>query len=134
KVLGVAVLVTGTLNDVSEGNTEINARAIDADTGRILSAGQALVARTWGGGSRPPVANDPVSPIRRKNVAQIAILLDTSNSMDGLLQQTKTQLWRIVNEIGASRKNGEAPMVQVALYQYGNNSLSMRDNWIQQVL
>jgi predicted secreted protein len=30
---------------------------------------------------------------------QIAILLDASNSMDGLIEQAKTQLWKIVNEL-----------------------------------
>ena len=134
KVLGVAVLVTGTLNDVPSGRTEVNARAIDADTGRILSAGQATVERTWEPGRPAVIVTDPRPAAAGKNIAQIAILLDTSNSMDGLIQQTKTQLWKIVNEIAASRKNGAAPSVQVALYQYGNNSLSLRDNWIQQVV
>ena len=31
-----------------------------------------------------------------KPLVQIAILLDTSNSMDGLIGQAKTQLWNIV--------------------------------------
>ena len=29
---------------------------------------------------------------------QLALLLDTSNSMDGLIDQAKSQLWKIVNE------------------------------------
>ncbi|MCX5788558.1 MAG: FlgO family outer membrane protein [Elusimicrobia bacterium] len=134
KVLGVNVLVTGTLNDVREGRTEVNARAIDADSGRILSAGQATVERTWDSTRPTRVVTDPRPAATGKSLAQIAILLDTSNSMDGLIQQTKTQLWRIVNELAASRKNGEAPAIQVALYQYGNNSLSLRESWIQQVV
>ena len=31
---------------------------------------------------------------------QIAILLDTSSSMSGLIEQTKTQLWKIINTQG----------------------------------
>ena len=34
-----------------------------------------------------------------KNLIQMAILLDTSGSMDGLIEQAKAQLWKIVNEL-----------------------------------
>ena len=30
---------------------------------------------------------------------KVALLLDTSNSMDGLIDQAKAQLWQIVNEL-----------------------------------
>ena len=40
------------------------------------------------------------------NTIQLAILLDTSNSMDGLIDQAKTQLWKIVNEMSRSKCNG----------------------------
>ena len=33
-----------------------------------------------------------------KQYVKIALLLDTSNSMDGLINQAKAQLWDIVNE------------------------------------
>jgi len=39
---------------------------------------------------------------------QMAILLDTSNSMDGLIDQAKSQLWKIVNELALSKKNGKS--------------------------
>ena len=32
------------------------------------------------------------------NMVRIALLLDTSNSMDGLINQAKAQLWDIVNK------------------------------------
>ena len=67
-------------------------------------------------------------------VVQLAILLDTSNSMDGLIAQAKTQLWNIVNEFATAKQDGKAPRVQVALYQYGNNGLSKEKGWVQQVL
>ena len=41
------------------------------------------------------------------NKVQLAILLDTSNSMDGLIEQTKTQLWKIVNEMARSKREQE---------------------------
>ncbi|MBK7866845.1 MAG: hypothetical protein IPJ75_07570 [Ignavibacteriales bacterium] len=34
----------------------------------------------------------------------MAILLDTSNSMDGLINQARQELWRIVNEMAALNK------------------------------
>ena len=54
---------------------------------------------------------------------QIAILLDSSNSMDGLIDQTRYQLWNIVNALTSVTKNGEVPRLEVALYHYGNDSL-----------
>ena len=34
----------------------------------------------------------------KNNIVKIALLLDTSNSMDGLINQAKAQLWDIVNK------------------------------------
>ena len=67
-------------------------------------------------------------------LVQIALLLDTSNSMDGLIDQAKSQLWRIVNEVARSRYEGAHPRLEVALYEYGNNRLQARQRWIRQVL
>ena len=46
---------------------------------------------------------------RRAPSVQIAILLDTSNSMDGLIGQAKTQLWNVVNEFVRAKKDGRPP-------------------------
>ena len=64
---------------------------------------------------------------------QVALLLDTSNSMDGLIEQAKSQLWKMVNELAATRKNGETPSIEIALYEYGNSRLSARTGYIRQV-
>jgi hypothetical protein len=56
----------------------------------------------------------------RRPVIQMAILLDTSGSMDGLLDQARSQLWKIVNEFIEAKKNGTRPDLEVALYEYGN--------------
>ena len=66
-------------------------------------------------------------------LVQIALLLDTSNSMDGLIDQAKGQLWKIVNEFINARQNGQRPQLQVALYEYGNNGLSAAKGYIRQV-
>lgn len=53
KLLGVSAIVTGTLNDVSDTRTEVNARLIETETGKILAASSARVRRTWTDRPRP---------------------------------------------------------------------------------
>ncbi|MGL5059412.1 MAG: hypothetical protein ACRC62_05465 [Microcoleus sp.] len=62
---------------------------------------------------------------------QIAILLDSSNSMDGLIDQTRTQLWQIVNYLTKVTKNGEVPELEVALYHYGNDTLPSSEGYVR---
>lgn len=69
-----------------------------------------------------------------KPVIQLAVLLDTSNSMDGLIDQARTQLWRIVNELATAKRNGMKPDLRVALYEYGNDSLPASTGHIRRVL
>jgi von Willebrand factor type A domain len=68
-----------------------------------------------------------------KKAIKIALLLDTSNSMDGLIEQAKSQLWTIVNELAGASCDGERPELQIALYEYGNDWLSAREGYIRQV-
>jgi len=65
------------------------------------------------------------------NTVQLAILLDTSNSMDGLIEQAKTQLWKIVNEMSRSKRGGEIINLYVALYEYGNDGLSPTEGFVR---
>lgn len=61
---------------------------------------------------------------------QLAILLDSSNSMDGLIDQTRTQLWEIVNALTSVTKDGEIPELEVALYHYGNDRLPSQEGFL----
>ncbi len=74
-----------------------------------------------------------VDPSPAPNKVQIALLLDTSNSMDGLIDQAKTQLWKVVNTFIGARRDGKAPFVEVALYEYGNNNQPVGNNYIRLV-
>lgn len=65
---------------------------------------------------------------------QVAILFDTSNSMDGLLEQAKSRIWNIINDVSALTYQGKAPTMEFAIYQYGNDGLESSNNFIQQVL
>lgn len=64
---------------------------------------------------------------------QIALLLDTSNSMDGLIGQAKSRLWNIVNTLTTLKYNGKEPQLEIALYEYGNDGLSSENNFIRMV-
>ncbi|WP_254048042.1 VWA domain-containing protein [Synechococcus sp. BDU 130192] len=68
-----------------------------------------------------------------KPTIQIAILLDSSNSMDGLIDQTRRQLWTVVNALTDVRKDGEIPDLEVALYHYGNDSLPPDEGFNRQL-
>ena len=72
---------------------------------------------------------DPQAP-----TVKVAILLDTSNSMDGLIVQAKNQLWKIVNELSKAELGGRAPRLEVALYEYGNDGLSVTHSYVRRVL
>ena len=64
----------------------------------------------------------------------LALLLDTSNSMDGLIDQAKSQLWKIVNELAAAKcSDGTQPNIKIALYEYGNDGLPESEGYIRQV-
>lgn len=64
---------------------------------------------------------------------QVALLLDTSSSMDGLIDQAKSRLWNIVNTLTTLKYEGNAPDIEIALYEYGNDGLSKESNYIRQI-
>lgn len=64
---------------------------------------------------------------------QVALLLDTSNSMDGLIEQAKSRLWNIVNTLTTLKYSGKTPDIEIGLYEYGNDGLSVQSNYIRQV-
>lgn len=68
-----------------------------------------------------------------KSRIQVALLLDTSNSMDGLIDQAKSRLWNIVNTLTTLKYEGKTPDIEIALYEYGNDNLSEQSNFIRQV-
>ncbi|MCB0444820.1 MAG: VWA domain-containing protein [Gelidibacter sp.] len=69
-----------------------------------------------------------------KQFIKVALLLDTSNSMDGLIDQAKAQLWDIVNELSYAKCNDNKPNLQIALYEYGNDNLNSDEGYIRQIL
>jgi|WetSurMetagenome_2_1015567.scaffolds.fasta_scaffold67566_2 hypothetical protein len=92
-----------------------------------IFAGMALLAMTSFSPAQQPDKNSG-------ELIQIAILLDASNSMDGLIGQAKTQLWKIVNELALAKRNGRVPRLEVAFYEYGKESLPSSTGYIRQIV
>jgi hypothetical protein len=84
---------------------------------------------------KPIHVGQPVeeNPAKDQSI-MLALLLDTSNSMDGLIDQAKSQLWKIVKELSAARcDDGSRPKIKIALYEYGNDGLPSSEGYIRQV-
>ena len=77
-----------------------------------------------------PTTEKPAS----KHYIKVALLLDTSNSMDGLIDQAKAQLWEIVNELSYAKCRSVSPNLEIALYEYGNDRLSERTGYLRKIL
>ena len=79
-------------------------------------------------------AANPEEKTKVRQTIKVALLLDTSNSMDGLINQAKTQLWEIINELSYAKYGIQEPDLEIALYEYGNDRLESSDGYIRQVL
>jgi len=112
------------------------------------AAGVAYAAAHHGASTSTPavtttVQAEPARPteLPRDNVqdtVQIAILLDTSSSMNGLINQARSQLWSMVDEMGKATRVVDGKLrgarVQLALYEYGHSAIPASDGYIRQVL
>jgi hypothetical protein len=90
---------------------------------RLAFAAQQLAANN-------PAASNQLNATPR---IQLAILLDTSNSMDGLIDQTRNQLWQVVNEFAAAKQQGVAPILEIALFEYGNSGNARSSGYLRQL-
>lgn len=83
----------------------------------------------------PPVTELPKDTVT--DTVQIALLLDTSSSMDGLINQARAHLWNMVDQMGKMTRVVDGKQrgvkVQLALYEYGNDTISAKDGYIRQV-
>ena len=77
---------------------------------------------------------EDIHPETSKQCIKVALLLDTSNSMDGLIDQAKAQVWDLVNELSYAKCGTKKPNLEIALYEYGNDRLSSYEGYIKQVL
>lgn len=102
---------------------------------KMLSIISVIVLMAFTTNLDPIVSDNTIATLHPKQSnIKVALLLDTSNSMDGLIDQAKSQLWEIVNELSYAKYGGENPELKIALYEYGNDGLESSDNYIRKVL
>src|SRR5688572_22072463 len=61
------------------------------------------------------------APVKNQKI-QVAILLDVSGSMNGLIDQAKEQIWNMVSVNGKVKCEQGNPLIEIALYEYGRPS------------
>ena len=132
-ILGVSAIVTGSISSLDKNRAEINARLIRVDTARILSASN-LILTLNNQGNQIIAANFKRTEYTGQAAIQIALLLDTSNSMDGLIHQAKTELWKMVNKLADAEREGKNPDIEIAIYEYGNDTLDEERHYLRQVI
>ncbi len=69
----------------------------------------------------------PGPEAEQSRVVELAICLDTSGSMSGLIQAAQQKLWAIVNDLALAEPT---PKLRVALLTYGNDGHNPEDGWV----
>lgn len=106
-------------------------------SGNVLMATLLMASITFAGcrntEEKPIAEKDTVKPVDESTKIQVALLLDTSSSMNGLIDQAKSRLWNIVNTLTTLKYGGKTPAIEIALYEYGNSGLSEKSDYIRQI-
>ena len=76
---------------------------------------------------QPPRANAQAYVPMETRPVDVVIALDTSGSMEGLLDSVRARLWDIVNELAKLRPT---PELRIGLVQYGTESSTAEAGWI----
>ena len=74
-----------------------------------------------------PAGADETANIKPRTI-DLAICLDTSNSMDGLIDAARRKIWTIVNDLALARP---APRLRVAVLAYGNDNYDRGAGWVK---
>lgn len=97
-------------------------------------ASLSVVAMLAVGASKANAVGDDAVNKGQPPKIQMAILLDTSGSMRGLINQARSQLWKVVNEFAAAKRGDQQPLLEVALYEYGHDSLGAENGYMRQIV
>lgn len=89
----------------------------------------------------PAAEQTPAATVIERDTAtdtvQIALLLDTSDSMSGLINQARAHLWSMVDQMGKMTRvvdgKTRGVKIELALYEYGNDALPAHTGFIRQV-
>lgn len=74
-----------------------------------------------------PSQPQPRSQTPSKHV-DLVIAIDTSSSMDGLIDSARGKLWDVVNLLGQAKPQ---PILRVGLISYGNTSHNAQQGWVK---
>lgn len=133
------------LDDITHPRTRLAPRRNTfrtMETVLLASTAALLAAVAWPIATRPDTPDDPpphevvvVQPATAQPPKiQLALLLDTSSSMDGLIDQARSQLWAVVNALDAATFEDATPRLEIAVYEYGNDGLSAQGGFIRRVV
>jgi hypothetical protein len=124
-VILAAVLIVSALNDPKKRKQS----QIPSQTEKLPEKSKTPLPQT----QELPAEKETSSPPTDQKI-QVAILLDVSNSMDGLIDQAKAQLWTMVNTLGRVHCDNKAnPKIEIALYEYGSPRNDERNGYIKQI-
>ncbi|HIG10517.1 MAG: vWA domain-containing protein [bacterium] len=79
-------------------------------------------------GPTAPLGSATPTTFRPRGVIDLAICLDTSGSMDGLIESAKQKLWAVVNDFALV---DPVPVLRVALLTFGNDGHSEENGWVR---
>ena len=88
----------------------------------LLSSSVALA------GPNQPAQHQQQPPSTAAKHVDLVIALDTSSSMDGLIDAARAKLWDVVNVLSHARP---APILRVGLISYGNDGYDARTGWVR---
>jgi hypothetical protein len=101
----------------------------------ILGAMSMMYSKTPAVSNNKPIDTPTPQPpaVHAPKKVQVAVLLDVSNSMDGLIEQAKAQLWNMVSVLGKATCNDATPAIEIALYEYGRPSNDVQAGYVKQI-
>lgn len=76
----------------------------------------------------PAGGGDGCCSVSGPRAIDLALCLDTSGSMSGLIDSAKEKLWAIVNELGRAEPT---PVLRVGLLTFGNDGHNPEDGWVR---
>ena len=68
------------------------------------------------------------------SLIQLALLIDTSGSMEGLVDQARYQLWNVVSDLGMAQRGSTPIRLEIAVYQYGTDQVAKTEGCLRQIV
>lgn len=132
--MGLTVLFSSLVASCKTETSKVGSPLLPQDNSTVLEVSNIKEPSNITQADNTPSSSEPKRIAKIAPKIQIAILLDTSSSMNGLINQARAELWSIVNKFIGSKYRGVAPEMHVALYEYGNDRLSSESGYIRQIL